>query len=223
MAWLRIDDLAVLNPKLGELTDGDFRALLALWSYCARRRNDGRFKADEIRHASYASPKGAANVDQGHLQRFVQTGLITHRGGKADLYEIKDWAVYQPKDATAAERQRAYRARNANRNGDRNENVTSRARIPSRPSKDGTVVRDAGDERPLTGSSPGAKGQTKQPDPRRVQAAIAEAEQVATHWEHGGSDIFDDKLETIARAHRTIIPSADRDRLWDIAFAKGPA
>jgi hypothetical protein len=116
VSWLRLDDGVMLNPKVGELTDSEFRSLLGLWSYCARRKNEGRFKADEMQWAIYVTSKGPANVLQSHLQRFIEVGLIVPRGGKSNLYEVKDWAHYQPKDPTAAERQKRYRDRNAERN-----------------------------------------------------------------------------------------------------------
>lgn len=131
MSWLRLDDGVMLNPKVGELTDPEFRALLGLWSYCARRKNEGRFKADEMQWAIYVTSKGPANVSQSHLARFIEVGLIVPRGGKANLYEVKDWAYYQPKDPTAADRQKRYRDRNAERNATVTESLP-RARA-SRP------------------------------------------------------------------------------------------
>lgn len=212
MAWLRIDDLAVLNPKIGELAAEDFRALVALWSYCARRRNDGRFTQTEIKHMGYATPKGVANVDQRHLQTFTKAGLITPLGRRAKEYEVNDWRIYQPKDATAADRMRAYRDRNADRNTTRNGNVTSRARDPVPSYKDGTSTKDAASSPTKKGAAAGAQ-----------KAALKEAEQVARQWEGGDSVTFDDKLDAIAREHRTTIPPTLRDRLWDIAFGKAVA
>lgn len=118
MSWLRIDDSISINGKLGSLTDAEFRALLALWSYCARRKNSGEFSLDEIRHAMYATPRGPKSVRPIHVSRFVDLGLVNTDDGVA--FAVNDWSTYQPRDPSAAERMRRYRERHDERNGDRN-------------------------------------------------------------------------------------------------------
>lgn len=110
MSWLRIDDQITTNGKLGELTDAEFRALLALWAYCSRRQNDGSFFERELKHAIYTSPSGPRRVTEKHLQRFCELSLVVPDG---DVYLVNDWRRYQPRDPTSAERQRAWRDRNA--------------------------------------------------------------------------------------------------------------
>ena len=108
MSWLRIDDQMPLNGKVGELTDTEYRALTALWAYCARKRNDGVFARSEIRHAIYATPRGPRCVRDPQLERYINLGLVHPEG---DVYAVNDWRKYQPNDPTAAERMRRFRER----------------------------------------------------------------------------------------------------------------
>jgi hypothetical protein len=111
MSWLRIDDAMPVNGKLGDLTDAEFRALLALWAYCARKGNGGTFVLDELRHAIYTTPRGPRCVRNEHLSRFLEVGLVaTEDGG---VFAVNDWGKYQPKDPTSAERKRRWRDRSS--------------------------------------------------------------------------------------------------------------
>jgi hypothetical protein len=109
MSWLRIDDQFVTNGKLGELSDPELRALLALWAYCSRRQNQGVFYERELKHALYATPRGPRCVTTKHLERFCELSLVVPQDG---AYLVNDWRKYQPRDPTSAERQRAWRERN---------------------------------------------------------------------------------------------------------------
>lgn len=106
MSWLRIDDQMPLNGKVGELTDAEYRALVALWAYCSRKRNGGSFYPRELLHAVYTTPRGPRHVRESHLERFCELSLVVADG---DVYLVNDWDRYQPKDPTAAERMRRYR------------------------------------------------------------------------------------------------------------------
>ena len=108
MSWLRIDDQAPVNGKLGELSDGEFRALIALWAYCSRRKNGGRFFSSELKHAVYTSQKGPRRVTYRHLERFCELSLVLPED---DAFQVNDWGSYQPRDPTAAERMERYRQR----------------------------------------------------------------------------------------------------------------
>lgn len=108
MAWLRIDDQCVLNSKIGELTDREFRALFALWSICARTKNAGLLNIAEAKHAAYTTPQGARSVTLAQVQRFVDLGLLNSLD--EEIVEVNDWQQYQPKDPTKAERQARWRA-----------------------------------------------------------------------------------------------------------------
>lgn len=107
MAWLRIDDTAMINSKLGRLTDREFRSLVALWSYCARSRNGGEFAFDEVGMFVYVTAKGPFTTTPSELRRFVELGLIDTEDG--ETFRIHDWHAYQPSDPTAAERMRKQR------------------------------------------------------------------------------------------------------------------
>lgn len=109
MSWLRIDDQFSMNGKVGELSDAELRALLALWAYCSRRKNGGAFYDRELKHAIYTTPRGARSVTPRHLARFCELSLVIPDG---DVYFVNDWSSYQPKDPTAADRMRAHRKRN---------------------------------------------------------------------------------------------------------------
>lgn len=108
MSWLRIDDSMPLNGKVGELTDAEYRALVALWAYCSRKRNGGEFDREELRHAIYTTPRGPRAVKDIQLDRFLQLGLVNSTNG---VCAVNDWSKYQPKDPTAAERMRRHRER----------------------------------------------------------------------------------------------------------------
>lgn len=107
MSWLRIDDSMCINGKLGSLSDAELRALLALWSYCARKGNGGNFSLDELPYTVYTTPRGARNVNATQIARFVEAGLVTTTDGVA--FAVKNWGRYQPKDPTSAERKRRWR------------------------------------------------------------------------------------------------------------------
>lgn len=107
MSWLRLDDSIAINGKLGVLTDSELRALLALWSYCSRKRNGGSFCLDELPQAIYTTPRGPKCVRPQQLHRYVEVGLVNTDDGV--VFSVNDWATYQPKDPTSAERKRRWR------------------------------------------------------------------------------------------------------------------
>lgn len=98
-----------------------------------------------------------------------------------------------------------------------------RARAPSpAPQGQGEVSTSPpapgdGDTAPSRGATPPPSQQKRDTDQRRA-AAIADADQVAHHWNGGSPEAFADKLDAIAREHRTTIGHLERDRLWHIAF-----
>lgn len=174
MSWLKRDDQRCLHPKIGALTDREYRAFDALNEYCGRVRNQGIFHADDVRHAMYATPKGARSVTRRELARFVEHRLVdqlstetqpsydrdaTETQPKPDLHKIHDWDQYQPKDPTGAARKRLERERNQTQ---RPETVTrqspdnprtshaqvtpSRARVPVPSQKELKAVEVNGSE-----------------------------------------------------------------------------
>jgi hypothetical protein len=223
MAWLRLDDKFAQHPKIAGLTDKAFRAHVETMLYCAEYRTEGIVPSSSHR---------ITGATEKVRQELITAGLWDEIEQQLSIH---DFAVYNPKDPTKAERQARWRRRQSNGSvdGDVDADVDddvdgpptrARARVPyPSSSKDGTAVRDAGDERSLTGSSPSAATKQTRQDPRKVARAVKEAEQVAQHWAGGDSVAFDEKLDSISRAHRTLIPPLERDRLWDVAFRKETA
>lgn len=97
------------SAKVGDLSDSEFRSLLALWSFCSRSKNDGEFDLDQLRHAAFATPRGPRVVRAEHVARFVELGLVNTDDGI--VFSVNDWRSYQPKDPTSAERKRRFRER----------------------------------------------------------------------------------------------------------------
>jgi hypothetical protein len=107
MPWLRLDDTYDTHPKLLELSEQTrwrwTRALL----YCARHRTGGFLSRPTIRDLGLSNSVG----------KLVDLGLLSTSD---DGYLVHDWDAYNPKDATSAERQARWRARNASRNAGSN-------------------------------------------------------------------------------------------------------
>jgi hypothetical protein len=124
MSWLRVHDGEVLDPRVGELTDGEYRARQALMQFCAREHpEDGLFAAEEIIHAIYTTPRGARSVTRRHLARFQQLGMVRRRAeysaGEIVALDLQDdweevdtrlrvhrWERYNPPRETSGEIQR---------------------------------------------------------------------------------------------------------------------
>jgi hypothetical protein len=150
VSWLKRDDQRCIHPKIGELTDREYRALDALHEYCARTRNDGCYQLADLRRAVYLTPAGPRSPSRLMNAKWLRLRLVDQLTD--DEYQIHDWSEYQPKDPTGAERKRLERERKATQDpdtltgqsqdtsqdnhGTRHSDVTpSRARVPvpSRP------------------------------------------------------------------------------------------
>lgn len=103
MSWLRIDDAFADHPKIGQLTDREFRVWMKTLCYCAR------YKDPTVDATTIGS---VAGLDSRKINRFAELGLLDDLGASRVIH---DWQVYAPKDPTGAERQAHWRA--ANRNG----------------------------------------------------------------------------------------------------------
>lgn len=101
MSWLRIDDGFASHPKIAQLSDKEFRVWMRTLCYCAR------YQDPTVDHVALGEVPG---LTKAAIMKFSELGLIDPMG--AGL-EIHDWERYQPKDATGAERQARWRARNA--------------------------------------------------------------------------------------------------------------
>jgi hypothetical protein len=110
MSWLKIDDGFADHPKVGALSDREFRVWMRVLCYCARYRDP---TVDD------ATIAGISGLDPKKVGRYHEVGLLDRQG---DSFLVHDWNVYAPKDPTNAERQAKWRA---NRNGTVTENVTA--------------------------------------------------------------------------------------------------
>ncbi len=149
MAWLRVDDGFPGHPKLVRLSRPDRWTWLEVLVYCARYRTGGEVPASIGEALKYATPA--------FLNRCLELNLLDHSEHDGDAYHVHDWAIYNPKDPTAADRMQRHRDRNAERNDavtpDRNASVTATvpraqaaARVPSPSSTSSSVVDPADDE-----------------------------------------------------------------------------
>jgi hypothetical protein len=119
MAWLRIDDGFTANSKVAQLSDAEFRAWMRLLCHCARSRDPS---VDEV------AIREVSGLNSRRIRRYADLGLLDEVG---DHFEVHDWAHYLPKDATNADRQARWRARQRNaRNA--GEGVTETVTEPSR-------------------------------------------------------------------------------------------
>jgi len=153
MSWVRIDDGFATNPKIAALTDRELRVWIRVLCYCGSQQDPS---IDRVAKREIIGLSTRLILKLNNIELLDESG---------DDYEIHDWAKYQPKDLTGAQRQANWRARrNAGRNGGRNglrnanvdgsdryENVTSRADAQARPvpypsSKDETSAVDVAAE-----------------------------------------------------------------------------
>ena len=104
MSWLRIDDRFASHPKVAQLTDREFRVWMRLLCFCAA------YQDPSVDKVALNEVNGLSSV---MVTRFGTLGLLDVVG---DSFEIHDWAHFQPKDLTGAERQAKWRSRNAVRN-----------------------------------------------------------------------------------------------------------
>ena len=105
MSWLRLDDKITRHPKLLSFDRKSRWIWLEILCFAAEFRSPvlPANIRDAVPHATPAFLRQAVAVG---LLEETENGLTIH-----------DWAVYQPNDPTAATRSKAYRDRNANRDG----------------------------------------------------------------------------------------------------------
>lgn len=106
MAWLRLYDDILDEPKIQMLPDQAFRMLINLW--CLAKRNNG-ILVDDINSLAFSLRWPAGRV-KSTLKILVDTGLVDACEGG---FEPHNWSGRQfESDHNAAERMRRYRARN---------------------------------------------------------------------------------------------------------------
>ncbi len=102
MTWLRVDDGFASHPKIGKLSDKDFRIWVRVLCHCAR------YEDPTVDDATMGEVK---DLTEARIKRFHELRLLDKSG---HAYEVHDWVKYLPKDKTGADRQALWRAR---RNG----------------------------------------------------------------------------------------------------------
>lgn len=137
MAWLRLDDGFPSHPKLSGFSASQKWALIELLCYCARHKTGGLVPRDLSLLPRAVTPA--------LLERAEMAGIVDRE--EDGHLVIHDWSVYNPSDPTAAERMARWRNNNRNgeRNPDRNETVSSRACLPSRPLKESSPPTSTSD------------------------------------------------------------------------------
>jgi len=168
MSWLRVDDRFADHPKIGALTDREFRIWVRTLCYCARYRDPT---------VDAATIAGVSGLDSKKVGRFLEVELLDQTG---DSLVIHDWNEYAPKDPSGADRQAKWRAA---RNGRVTDTVTEEVTAPDRyetvsraQERAGVSVPSRKDQDPVTptvlqddGSGPG------EIDLNRVNQLLAQA------------------------------------------------
>jgi hypothetical protein len=94
--WLKLSVDLPDHPKVAELSDRAFRALIASWCYAARFETDEGHVPDTASKATGLTARAAAELEA--------AGLI-HRNGSG--WHMHDWSHHQA-DLEAAKRRRAH-------------------------------------------------------------------------------------------------------------------
>lgn len=116
MAWLRLYDSILDDPKIQMLSDRAFRMLINLW--CLAKRNNGVIPSD-VNSLAFSLRCPAGKV-RDTIQALISANLIERT---SDGYEPHKWDEYQYESDSAAERMRRHRLRNKQRNALRNSDV----------------------------------------------------------------------------------------------------
>lgn len=90
MSWLRVDDGFADHPKLGKLTDPEFRVWMRILCYCAKYRDP------TVDESTANTIKG---LDSRKIAKYETVGLLDRAG---DQRVVHDWILYS--DATVEEK-----------------------------------------------------------------------------------------------------------------------
>ena len=153
--YLRVDALMHRNPKIGRLSDAQYRAYMTTLCEGKLARSEGEWPSTD--HLAFAVGQKAAR----HLPALIAAGLIeVDRDG---WVRVHDWQDYQPKDTQAAERAKRYRDRKRDRataQRDAERDASRDGRDASRDDRDVTTQTDRGDR---SDTAPGATRQDAAP------------------------------------------------------------
>ena len=102
MAWLKVDDGLAEHRKLLPLKRSERWTWMEVLCYVARQNNGGHVPPSIHQVLRHATPT--------FLTRCHELGLLDVEEGTG-VYVVHDWEEYNPKDKTAADRQRRFRQR----------------------------------------------------------------------------------------------------------------
>ena len=157
MTWLRVDDKFPRHPKVSALTDREFRVHVRLLCWCSEYGTEGNI------------PDGAflevAGLTRKMGRRFLDLGLWDVADG---CPVIHDFEKYRPKDPSNADRQRAWRERNAPRNAPVTDEVTETVTIETSRARDRAAAPVPVPALDLGGSLKGSTGSTEAKSPART-------------------------------------------------------
>jgi len=104
MAWLRLYDDILDDPKIQMLSDKAFRALINLW--CLAKRNSGKLPAD-IKSLSFS-----LRWTEGKVREVLQALISAHLIDKTETgYEPHNWNARQYEHDVSTERVKRFRER----------------------------------------------------------------------------------------------------------------
>lgn len=101
MSWLRIDDGFASHRKIAALTDREFRVWLRVLCYCAQSR---RGTVDKV------TIQEVVGLTRNLAERYADLELLDRAEGTD--FVVHDWAKFNPKDPTSADRIRRFRENN---------------------------------------------------------------------------------------------------------------
>jgi hypothetical protein len=108
--WLRISEDSLEDPRIEELSDAEFRALVGAWCYIARV-GDGEISRRVL--ASYLRERFGRRAPR-ILAKLVGVGLFeefVYDDNGQEVLVVDNWKSFRPSDPTGAERARRYRKR----------------------------------------------------------------------------------------------------------------
>jgi hypothetical protein len=105
MSWTRLDDAFCSDKLIVRLSDHEFRVFLRLLCHCGKQE-DPTVDKITIKEVPGLTPHMVAKMA---TRIGTETSALLDQVG--DCYEVHDWAHFQPKDKTGADRQAAWRAR----------------------------------------------------------------------------------------------------------------
>jgi hypothetical protein len=105
MSWTRLDDAFCSDKLIVRLSDHEFRVFLRLLCHCGKQE-DPTVDKITIKEVPGLTPHMVAKMG---TRIGTETSALLDQVG--DCYEVHDWAHFQAKDKTGADRQAAWRAR----------------------------------------------------------------------------------------------------------------